>query len=120
PLDIYFGNSAEFSIHVAELLSVGLSILVVLVAFWALLIKHVLVLQFPRAVATAVACAIAVWLQGHVLVWKYGPFDGRAIEWDKFSFQGYIDAILWISVIALAWIWPRILLRYGSAIPLCI
>jgi hypothetical protein len=55
-----------------------------------------------RGVALLVGLYVGLWLQTSVLLWAYGPFDGRPIDWEAYSREGAIDLLAWATVIGLA------------------
>jgi len=56
-----------------------------------------------RGVALLVALFAGLWLQTSVLVWDYGPFDGRRIPWQEFSRQRALELAVWALVLGSAW-----------------
>jgi hypothetical protein len=57
---------------------------------------------WSRAVAVAAAIGIALYAQFYVLVWDFGPFDGRAIVFDQFILQGAAEIAMWVILLAVA------------------
>jgi hypothetical protein len=106
PATLYLTNAGEFTIAVGDLLLVAIPAFLVALAFAASLIHFVRVLQRPRIVALLFALAVLVWFQGNVLVWQYGPLDGRAIDWSAHRINGVIDGFIWIAGLLAAIRWP--------------
>jgi len=48
------------------------------------------------------ALAVLLWLQGNILVWNYGVFDGSSINWMTGIWRGILDISVWIAVLLLA------------------
>lgn len=48
------------------------------------------------------ALAILLWLQGNILVWSYGVFDGSSIDWLTGIWRGALDLTIWVVVLLLA------------------
>jgi len=63
-----------------------------------------------RGVALITALYVGLWLQTSVLVWEYGPFDGRSIAWEKFGRQRGLELVAWVGVIGCA-LWKAPLVR---------
>jgi hypothetical protein len=59
-----------------------------------------------------VAAGVLLWIQGSFIKWGYGELDGRGINWDRFSWQGWVDGTIWLGVLAGAVILHRKLYRY--------
>lgn len=99
PSNIYFYNAGEYSYYYYELLFqllIGALILIFfLVSFSLLLIKKrniVLPILF--------SLCILAWLQGYLINWNYGIEDGGLTVVSKYYKNYFIDAAIWISVIA--------------------
>ncbi|MCF6225525.1 MAG: sulfatase-like hydrolase/transferase [Xanthomonadales bacterium] len=43
--------------------------------------------------------AIATWVQGSIVVWDMGVFDGTEIQWENFTYQRIIDIFIWATLI---------------------
>lgn len=99
---IYAGNPTEFSGGYADLITVLLpfaALLVVVLAAAGLLLR-----DRARSRYETVLCAVAVliWVQGNILVWNYGVFDGSSINWLDGAWRGLVDTALWLAVLWLA------------------
>ena len=99
---IYAGNPTEFSGGYADLITVLLpyaALLVVVLAAPGLLLR-----DRARSRYETVLCAVAVliWVQGNILVWNYGVFDGSSINWLDGAWRGLVDTVLWLGVLWLA------------------
>jgi hypothetical protein len=99
---IYAGNSEEFSSSLPAILAIILPYAAMLVIAFALL--GLLMTKRGRARYTAIVSAVAVllWLQGNILVWNYGVFDGSSIDWLSGAWRGLLDISIWIGVLLLA------------------
>jgi hypothetical protein len=102
PVAVYQGNVEEF--HVALK-----SILLQLLLPAAVLLVILAVAGFAlrpgarmRLAAFIFATAVLVWIQGNLLVWRYGVFSGKDIEWGRYAVSGWVDSLIWIGGIALA------------------
>jgi hypothetical protein len=112
-LTIYSGNAREFASSYGVLARA-------LFPYAAMLIAALFVLGLvlssngrKRYLALLSALAILFWLQGNILVWRYGVFDGSAIDWLDGAWRGILDLLLWVAVLLLAIYGFR---RFGKAL----
>lgn len=45
-----------------------------------------------------------MWLQGNILVWKYGLLDGQGINWSNNVWRGWADVTLWAVLLIMAFL----------------
>lgn len=102
PLFLFLSNASEFAIGLSALLPVqALLALILSVAF--VLVMFMVPGRFFRVLPVlATACGFLFWLQGQVIVWRYGALDGQDIAWSGHLFKGIFDGTIWIVVLALA------------------
>lgn len=107
PLTMALGNISEFP--------QGFSIGPVLVFFFAscsvlfmVWLAQKLNLKAYRLSTALLAClGLCAWIQSQLLIWDFGPLDGRGLPWEKFQTQSIIEITIWITGIALAIIISR-------------
>ncbi|HOW45384.1 MAG TPA: sulfatase-like hydrolase/transferase [Candidatus Aminicenantes bacterium] len=119
PAVIYLTNSEEFTNGLFELLAVGLGLaLAVGLLLWLLLRLLRLLGRKPleKGIALLFALALLLWLQGNVLLWNYGPLDGRSIPWESMKPQGFIDLGLWLTLLAAAFLFSSFVARHARKI----
>ena len=63
-----------------------------------------------------VALSLLLWFQGSVIVWKYGPLDGRAIPWNMYWVYGAIDTSIWFLIIFWAIIKTSFFYKFAHTI----
>lgn len=99
---IYAGNAGEFTVSLPEALAVIAPYALLLVAVFG--IAPLIMSKNGRARFEVLLCALAVlfWLQGNILVWHYGVFDGSEIHWLEGAWRGVLDAAIWCLVLWLA------------------
>jgi hypothetical protein len=113
---IYRGNSTEFSVSFIDILKYYAY------PFVSALIAFLLIgLLFSRKylfmyISLLFILGLLLWIEGNFLVWDYGVFDGRGIEWSKYNWQGWVDASLWIILIIVAFILHRKIPKISSFI----
>ena len=99
---MYRGNVSEFGTGLSTILEFyiypGMISLFVLCAIGIFLPKKYLSVYSSMIFAIG----ILIWLQGNILIWNYGVFDGVGIDWSRYPWQGLFDAGLWIVVILSA------------------
>ena len=101
---IYRGNSSEFSVNFFDILKYyaypfTLALLAILLIGLLLSRKYLFIY-----VSLLFILGLLLWMQGNFLVWEYGVFDGRGIEWSKYNWQGWVDVSLWIVFLIAAFI----------------
>jgi hypothetical protein len=102
PFEILTSNRAEFEITFGDVLPIFFGLCI---GFAAIL--TVLVLLIPkrfryRATVLLLTVGMLLWIQANFLRWEYGEFNGTAINWQAFPWQGWIDIVIWLSVLVLA------------------
>jgi len=102
PAQLYYTNILEFnsSYSSMSLYLVVPALLCILLTTTLLALLKPPVLQ--RAVSLLFALAALLWFQGNILVWDYGPLDGRDIDWSVNAVRGFIDAGIWIAFIIIS------------------
>lgn len=113
PATLYFANADQFSLRLRDLVLFFVPAFVIsaLVAF-AVLRALPRVLR-GRLVAVAFGFGLALWVQGSLLVWQYGTFDGRAIPWEDFRLNGVMDTPVWLLFFGIALLAPAAAIRIG-------
>ena len=99
---LYFTNSLEFTCVYYEIVPYLSAI-----AFVCFLILTIAILFLKGKIHEKTVCLIFImsflfWLQGNVLLWNYGPLDGKDINWGSLYIYGIIDGVIWILFISLA------------------
>lgn len=54
-------------------------------------------------IATGIILGLSftVWVQSQLLVWSFGPLDGRGLMWENFSNESDIEKAIWIILIPM-------------------
>ncbi|MCP4576789.1 MAG: hypothetical protein GY846_10950 [Deltaproteobacteria bacterium] len=55
-----------------------------------------------------------MWIQGTFLMWEYGLLDGQSIDWEMQEWRGWIDASIWILIIASCVIFHKAIYRIST------
>jgi hypothetical protein len=106
PMALHAGNAGEFVTPLAEMLAhyaLPALALVVLGSIAGVALRHEDFAPFTAALAIV---AILLWAQANLLVWDYGVFDGREIDWGRARWRGFVDLGLWVAALVLA-VWQH-------------
>ena len=101
PFNIYKGNIGEFGISLSSILG---SFLIPSALLTIFLTGVGMVLRKEahfRYVSTAFVLGVLIWLQGNILLWKYGLLDGQGIDWTRGLWRGWVDGALWLALLSL-------------------
>ena len=102
PFIIFQGNINEFLVSLKSILSFffvpALVLLVLLTAIGFVLPKQL----HKRYISLLFILGFLLWLQGNVLVWKYGLLDGQGIDWNKSVWRGWLDCFIWLMLMLIA------------------
>lgn len=101
PFNILKGNIAEVGISYASFLA---SFFIPALLFFIFLTGVGMILRqkaHRRYVSILFVLGILTWLQGNILVWKYGLLDGQGIDWTRGAWRGWVDGALWVMVLTL-------------------
>ncbi len=102
PLYLYLTNVDEFNIGLSDVLPFQ-ALLTLILSTVVAAAFFVVPRRFFRSLLILVAsCGFLFWLQGQVIVWKYGALDGQDIVWSRHFFKGVLDGAIWIAFFALA------------------
>ncbi|MFC2155512.1 sulfatase-like hydrolase/transferase [Acidobacteriota bacterium] len=114
PSKIYFANTQEFSSSYSEILYflIPAALLLILSITIIIIILPVKYPIYQKIIALLFGLSFLLWFQGNILVWNYGPFDGRAIIWNNYFFNGIIDNGIWIVFIIMLFAKSKILYNF--------
>lgn len=105
PTQIFFTNPKEFNYFYIQVLPylVGLTLastlILTVISFLLSRLKNKKISEVFLVIIFALG--FLFWLQGNVILWNYGIFDGNLIDWSKYTSRMYIDGFVWFSVILL-------------------
>lgn len=102
PLTMALGNRYEFPQGLASgpVLVFFIVSCTVLAMVW---LAQKLNLTAYRLLTALLAClGLCAWIQSQLLVWNFGPLDGRGLPWEKFQTQSIIEIVIWAIGIVLA------------------
>ena len=120
PSYIYFTNALEFSYTYSEILKYCLFLFLVAAIFLGLILLKLRNNFFEKAVSLLFTISFLLWVQGSILVWDYGPLDGRIIKWEDLRYYGYIDSILWLGCLFFALFKSKVVCRFASKLSIAL
>lgn len=99
PITVFKGNSIEFKFRFFDLSS--LYVYPLFSSLFIILIIGILIPLSKNILYSVIlfSLGILLWLQGNILVWNYGVFDGTLIDWSKYILYGLVDISVWSLVI---------------------
>jgi len=103
PLSFFLGNRNEIAFDLNDIACpvAGLFVAASVVLFLILLFFRGKPKVLRILAGLLVGLSLAVWIQSQLLVWNFGQFNGREIDWSKWSLQMYIGGIVWIVTVAI-------------------
>ena len=118
--NVYRGNQAEFDHGLLDLMPFFLLASVVMVTVFWILPSLLPVRYQARSVAFLTMLGLLLFVQGNLLVWNYGVFDGGEVRWADHQAKGWLELALWVGALAWALFRPQILYRQSRFICLAL
>jgi hypothetical protein len=117
---IFLNSSNEFSVSFGEVIKFsGLFFIYAFCAFLLVgLIFNLRCIIAYRKLLTAIVVGVAVllWLQGNFFLWDYGKLDGRPLSFSAYTVHGFIEALIWVAVLAFAMIKHKLVATLANKI----
>lgn len=120
PSLIFLTNTNDFSFIYEEIalilatITLAFSLLVAFFLFLPLKLRRNRL--FKILLSTIFIIGVLSWLQSNILVWNFGSFDGKPIDWNKHLMHTYIDCALWLLLIFYAIAKPDFFLKFAKKI----
>jgi len=112
PVNIYYTNIREMPFSFWNIWYYIL-IMALTVGFILFLLLWWLKGSFHITASTLVfALGLSFWVQGNILVWDYGSFDGHEIIYENYFWNGVIDLLTWISIIIVMLLYSKKLYQH--------
>jgi hypothetical protein len=103
PLSFYLGNINEIAFDLKDVALPVTGLFICTSIFLFLLLF--LFVRKPKVwgilAGLLVGLAFAIWVQSQLLVWNFGQFNGRDIDWSKWKFHMFIGGVLWFLIVSL-------------------
>ena len=95
PFTLYIGNINEFTVSFGAMMQLYASAIIFIVFIFGLFGMFMRDSVYSRYAALLAIIGILIWIQGNLLVWNYGLLDGRAIDWSKNTWRGWLEVAIW-------------------------
>jgi hypothetical protein len=102
PLQLFVGNSEEFSVSLLSLTLVQGLAAAVLSAVIAGILSLIPGTVARHLLAPFFAFGFMLFVQGNYFLWDYGLLNGQAIEWERNTSRGWLEVSTWTIVILAA------------------
>lgn len=101
PFDVYLGNTVEFEAGFGQMLANGWRI--PLLTWFLLMVPAIVNSRLVRTYAAIIfVLACFTWLQSSLLIWNYGVFDGRGLDFQSYHFFGVLDLLILVALLVIA------------------
>lgn len=97
--EIYFNNSGEFNFLYPEVFFYLITTCLLLVLLTTLILLIIPDKLYRIISSVFIGLVLISWVEANFLYPNLGPLDGRIIDWNKWFVWGYIDIIIWITVL---------------------
>ena len=102
PITVLLGNRDEYDAITSFVLFVaGVAISVGLIIFALIHVvrgKHWI---YRFLTSLLLALSLLVWVQSQILVWDFGPLDGRGLAWANFKSNSVLELVIWAILVPL-------------------
>lgn len=104
PFSFSFGNSDELSFSLSDVVlpAVGVFIALSIVFFSVLSVLSRYPTAYRVARGLSLGVAACLWIQSQVLIWPFGPLDGRGMDWARWRLHMWMEAVIWIALLIVA------------------
>lgn len=104
PLYLYYTNNLEFSSPFLSVCPFFLPPLFLFILFSTVFLFALKISAHQKVISLLLVLSFLLWLQGTIIVWKYGPLDGSAIDWRATVPYGLIDGSIWLIFLGAAFV----------------
>ncbi len=111
PFVIFHGNIDEFTCGLSDIPSY-LALPAILFFLFYIILGLIFLKKIDCYIAVGFAIGILAWVEGTFFLWDYGVFDGRGIDWEKFTWQGWMDISIWCLILLFAFILSKNVNRF--------
>lgn len=91
PATVYTGNPSEFQSSFFDNIYLFIFCAAAFILVISILSLFLKTHRLSLYNSLIIIIAILLWLQGNILLWDYGVFDGRDIDWSKNNLFGILD-----------------------------
>ena len=120
PLQLFIGNSEEFSVGLMGVLLVHGLAGIMLSAAIACLMAVIPSRARDHLLAPIFGFGVMLYVQGNYFLWDYGLLNGQAIDWDQNASRGLLEIASWATVMLAAVIWRKRLATHLALPAVCL
>jgi len=120
PFTMYANNVDEFTFSLVSVFGfLALMAFAISITFFAL--GLILPEKFySRYISIVFAVGFLSFLQGNILIWKYGLLDGQGIDWSQGAWRGWVDGAIWLVLLLIAIVASRRIQKIAFATSLAL
>ena len=100
--NLYFTNVTEFSFLFSKIWYYFVALALLLLVGIFIVLQKINDTYTKKIAALFFAIGLLLWIQGNIIVWNYGLLDGQAIPWEDYFWNGIVDVIVWIGILAIS------------------
>ena len=100
--NLYFTNVTEFAFLFSKIWYYFLALALLLLVGIFIVLQKINDTYTKKIAALFFAIGLLLWIQGNIIVWNYGLLDGQAIPWEDYFWNGIVDVIVWIGILAIS------------------
>ncbi len=100
PFTFYFVNINEYQSSLFELVKYSLIVFVVATVL-ILLLSKVLGKWRKYLFVSVIIFSFIIWVQSQILVWDFGPLDGRGVNWEKWNNHAIFEILFFFVTFGL-------------------
>ena len=100
--NLYFTNVTEFSFLFSKIWYYVLALALFLLIGIFIVLQKIKNTYTKKITALFFAFGLLLWIQGNIIVWNYGLLDGQVIPWENYFWNGIVDLIVWIGILAIS------------------
>jgi len=112
PVNLYYTNIMEIPFSFSNFWYYILAIVLFVGSILSLLLWWLKGSSHTTASAVVFALGLLFWIQGNILVWDYGLFDGHEIIFENYFWNGVIDSLVWIGILVAGFLYSKRLYRH--------
>ena len=110
---IYYTNVLEFPFTYLDIFMRIMLLVVVVTLSMTIIMTLLFESAHKKSISIIFIISFLLWFQGNILVWNYGPLDGREIVWGNYKYYGYIDGLIWGICILFAVFKSKIVYKFA-------
>ncbi len=102
PITMFLGNRSEYSAGYVIIAGLAAIFFVASSIVFALLrVARLNSRAYRILVGALLGLSAAVWVQSQMLLWDFGPLDGRGVLWEKFATHSKLELAVWVVLVSV-------------------